>query len=311
MRVYRFTLLQSYFSIINKNKKKALLLINIGIFFTIFAVSSAMISFFIEKKISDNQNELLALQIEVKESSSMLASLEMLVNNFDLLISNEEVIRSEKQFLSETKLGNKIFSENDFFSPYIYFLGNALKDIERSFKIDASGDSFSIVDMFDINSEINQGLLAMINVNWDDDEIKKFTDTIIAAKEEYDEIKKIDFENYNLTNIPSLKDITIEILNYKSKHINKPNSKIADDYDSATYFQFALYDYMKQMIKLVKGLNATNETDIANLNKNILSLSKKEKNIILLTFIFQFMVFIIIQVFEVNSINYHSKKKKI
>ena len=35
----------------------------------------------------------------------------------------------------------------------------------------------------------------------------------------------------------------------------------------------------------------------------IIDLSNKEKNIILLTFIFQFIIFVIIQLFEVSSVN--------
>ena len=78
-----------------------------------------MISFFIEKKISDNQSELLATQISVRESSNLVASLEAFYNNLDKFVKYEENLRIEKQFLSETKLGNKIFSENDFYSPFI------------------------------------------------------------------------------------------------------------------------------------------------------------------------------------------------
>ena len=44
-------------------------------------------------------------------------------------------------------------------------------------------------------------------------------------------------------------------------------------------------------------------------NGEIILLSTKEKNIIFITFIFQFFIFIIIQVFEINSLN-HSLKRK-
>ena len=311
MRIFRFALLQSYFSIINKNKKKALLLINIGIFFTIFAISSAMISFFIEKKISNNQNELLALQISVRESSNILTSLEIAFNRIDQLINIEEDTRIEKQFLSETKLGNKIFSENDFYDPYIYFVGTELEQIERSFKIDTSDDLYHLQDLFDINSEWNQEILNMINKSWDDDDIKEYTDAVLKAKESLEKIKRIDFENYKQTEIPSLRDITIEILNYKSHHINKSNSKIADDYFTAVEFEFSIRRWFLQILKFLKAMKAFDEEQIEIINKSILSLSKKEKNIILSTFIFQLIVFTIIQFFEVNSLNYQRRKKLI
>ena len=128
MRILRFTLLKSFFLFINKNIKKALILINVGIFFTIFAISSAIISFVIEKKISNNQNDLLAIQISDMETSTFISSFEAMFNNFGLALDNEENNRIEKQYLSETKLGNKIFSENDFYSPYINFVGKELKE---------------------------------------------------------------------------------------------------------------------------------------------------------------------------------------
>ena len=47
--------------------------------------------------------------------------------------------------------------------------------------------------------------------------------------------------------------------------------------------------------KLFNYISGNNEK-----NEEIIDLSKKEKNIILLTFLFQFLVFVIIQVFEIN-----------
>ena len=73
MRFLRFTLLQSYILSIQKNKRKALLIINTGIFFSIFAFSSATVSFFIEKKISDIQNELMVTQIETRNANNMIS----------------------------------------------------------------------------------------------------------------------------------------------------------------------------------------------------------------------------------------------
>ena len=72
MRLLRISFLRTYLSVVNENKKKALFLINVGIFFTIFALSSASISFFIEKKISDYQNELLIMQMDSKWASNLI-----------------------------------------------------------------------------------------------------------------------------------------------------------------------------------------------------------------------------------------------
>ena len=77
MRILRFTFLQSYFLTINKNKKKALTLINTGIFFTVFAITSALISFSIETKISKKESELIQLQISILETGRDVADIDI------------------------------------------------------------------------------------------------------------------------------------------------------------------------------------------------------------------------------------------
>ena len=56
MRLFKIALLIQYFEI-SKNKKKALLFINIGIFLSIFALSSAFISIYIENKVNNFEYE--------------------------------------------------------------------------------------------------------------------------------------------------------------------------------------------------------------------------------------------------------------
>ena len=63
------------------------------------------------------------------------------------------------------------------------------------------------------------------------------------------------------------------------------------------------------MIKFLKSTHATNRDNIDEINKEIISLSKNEKNIILITFIFQLIIFVIIQFFEINSFTANFKKK--
>ena len=63
------------------------------------------------------------------------------------------------------------------------------------------------------------------------------------------------------------------------------------------------------MMKYMKGLNAVVRDDINEINNEIISLSKNEKNIILTTFIFQLIIFIIIQFFEINSLTSNFRKK--
>ena len=112
MRYLRFTLLQSYILSIQKNKRKALLLINCGIFIAIFAVSSAIISFFIERDISEKQSEILEYQIQIKEGSTMMADLESRLINIHYQLRMRKIAELINNFLVKQNL--VMFSANDF-----------------------------------------------------------------------------------------------------------------------------------------------------------------------------------------------------
>ena len=121
MRFLRFTLLQAYISSIQKNKKKALLFINVGIFLSIFAFSSAAISFFIEKKISDIQNDLTSTQIEIRSDNTVIAAMENELNALSKLIDKESYQTARQRFVDEFEILNKIISAKDYYGPYIYY----------------------------------------------------------------------------------------------------------------------------------------------------------------------------------------------
>ena len=56
-------------------------------------------------------------------------------------------------------------------------------------------------------------------------------------------------------------------------------------------------------MELTRDLEWSDGEFIKEIEQKIIDLSNKEKNIILLTFIFQFIIFVIIQLFEVSSVN--------
>ena len=59
----------------------------------------------------------------------------------------------------------------------------------------------------------------------------------------------------------------------------------------------------------MKGFKGLNESLIEEGKKEILYYSNQERNIILITFIFQCTIFLIIQIFEVNSVKFNLKKR--
>ena len=60
----------------------------------------------------------------------------------------------------------------------------------------------------------------------------------------------------------------------------------------------------------MKGFKGLNESLIEEGKKEILYYSNQERNIISITFIFQFTIFLIIQIFEINSVKFNLKKKR-
>ena len=301
MRNLKFTFLNRYLQIINQNKRKALLFINIGIFFSIFAVSSAIVSFFIEKKISDNQQELIYTQIFADETDSNIRQMEFMVSQMETSFGLEERYRVEKQFLSETKLGNKAISTKDFYGPYIYITLETFKDLENLFLEDG-------YNPFDINDPFNQELINSIKGSWDDEDVNDFKNKIINFGKSYKEIKFFEKNDYLYDEIPSLKNISQEILNWKEHHLLHSTDELENIYTLCTEAVVAATEWSKTILSYMKGTRSSNDDEIEKLNSEILKLSAQEKKIILITFILQFIVFVIIQFFEINSFKSIIKK---
>ena len=243
----------------------------------------------------------------------MISDLEMMFNQYTISIENEETVRVDKQFFSETKLGNKIFSANDFYAPYLQYTAKEILDFERAIsteEIDEYG-SMSIADLFDVNNKFNQELIEIIKETWSQEDIDSFTDSILDVGKAYKEVKKINFEDYKFKKFQTLEEISLEIKKYKTFHINSSNSKLVNDYFTVINFNYTVKEWFSSFLYLMKSFGSAEKDTLNQLNKEIIILSKKEKNIILLTFLFQFFVFIIIQVFELNSINFNLRKKMI
>ena len=303
MRFFRFTLFQSYLVFLSKNKTKALTLINIGIFFSIFALSAAIISFNIERQISIKQDELLTNQLEVNSYNQLIQELETALNIYEINLDAEEVYRVETQLLSETKLGEKIFSEHDFYGPLILsFKRTMIDEMEKIISEDG-------MDIYNIKDEYMAAIIEDVENAWDQESVDRFKKSMIEAGKHYEIVKNINYDKYDFKKIPNLEQVVYEIEKFEHFHINKTESEIADDYFKTIFYGIASNIHLVQFTKYFKGVVAKMEDNIIIINDEIILLSTKEKNIIFITFIFQFLIFIIIQVFEVNSLNYSFKRK--
>jgi len=297
MRFLRLTFLQSYFLTINKNKKKALTLINTGIFFTLFAITAALISFSIETKISEKEGELIELQISILETGRSISDLDTWLSIYESGHNENQSSRVFNQFFSNTKLGSRTISQKDFFTANIYFNLMEIKEmIDPEFNV------------FDNNDPYYKEIINLLTDVWDEEDIEKFKKATFNFTESYKKIEKLDLNDFKDKKIPSLDEILNEILNYSENNLNSVNNKLSD-YDYAIEsFNLETIKWGKQIMKVFKATHAYQRDYMNEVNKEIISYSKNEKNIILITFIFQFFIFLIIQFFEVNSFNSNIKK---
>lgn len=297
MKFLRFSLLQTYFLTINKNRKKALTLINIGIFFTAFAITSALISFSIEVKISNKEDELVQLQISILETGRTISELETWLSTYESSHNEDQSLKTLDQFFGNTKLGSRTISQKDYFPPGIYY---SLIEIEEI--IDPE------FDIFDINDPFYKEIIDMLSGVWEKEEIEELKEAVVKFDESYKKIEKLDFKEFKNDNIPGTNEILNEILNHSKNNLYSENNNLSDqDYDVDNFHLKAIL-WSRQIMKVLKAIYAYDREYLIEVNEEIKSYSKNEKNIILITFIFQFFIFLIIQFFEVNSFKHHIKK---
>jgi len=296
MKLFRFSLLSAYFAVI-KNKKKALLIINIGIFLSIFAATSAAISYFVEKKINQNEFLLIEEQTAKKDVAFWIAEIESEIVFIESLLFNENQQIKNINFISWSEVGNKIISNKDFFLPIIY---TSLLD---------SADLQEFIDMQFDGVSINEIVLNFVSL-WEQERIDEIKSTLEEFEIKYLKYKKINFDHYKqLIYQSSPSDLFNEINKNKLYSVSNKESLIYYDYLMVDEFNQATLKYFKMFLQVMRSLEATSNESIEETENKIINLSNNEKNLIFITFILQLIVFIFIQIFEVSSVNLTTKKK--
>ena len=74
-------------------------------------------------------------------------------------------------------------------------------------------------------------------------------------------------------------------------------------------FSYATINLLREMESVFRSAELAYVYDIKKLNSEISNLSNLEKNIIFVAFILQFVIFIIIQFFEISSVHREINKK--
>ncbi len=298
MRFLRFTFFLEQIRS-SKNIEKFALIINAGIFFSIFAITSALITFFVEIKINKFQLERNKIVYEKrnvdKELEEITDMTEILFESFQEDLSTEQMYN----YLNLTKIGEIVITTNDTYLPQIYLNLQILEMTKRIFN--KENLNVMIDEVRTYFGEQSSGGQFLV------DQLEKYSGNIITNFEKLDlkKYKKLSNKVFNYNN----KDIIQEILDEEGGlrgPIWNDRKLILEMSKNLFYF---LEDYQVYLGLLSSGY----KEDLLNTNKKIKKYSEMESYIILIAFMFQIILFIIIQFFEIKTTettNINNAKRK-
>jgi hypothetical protein len=287
MRFFKVALLIQYFEI-SKNKKKALLFINIGIFLSIFALSSAFISINIENKINAFEYEHADLSYQKKYYQQYHALLPEVSGELNQLKIMENENGYFSMFIKLNPFGNRLVSREDMYLPIILNLESDRVDLLKLM------EEFT-VDMDELKLDLEAWFVA--------EDAKRYLDMFTNFKEKFSfSVSPEELKDY--TNIVYESDHNILIQEtIKLDSLNIDSGKFFDQSNKAQDQIKAFEELMYFLNHLYTVLLFDMEKQINEINNKITLYSSYESKIIIVAFLLQLIVFIIIQFFEVSSIN--------
>ena len=295
MRLLRFSLLINFFSK-KKNLKKDLKLINLGIFLSIFAASTAIISFYIEREINELEYELVEYRQSRLDSSNSIMTFDGELRNITRRTNQIANRLSSLWLLSSTKFGDKSFNIIDFYAPEIF---TSRFEWEISNYETLESDDMSLLSLMETFKD--DTILDFYSL--EDIEKKEIKEKINTAIESIKEFEKINIKDYEEIIFISNEEDLIKQIQQSKDYSLLEEGKINEDFFKNYTLYYNIIDVFEQIMELLKNSEWSDGEYIKEKEQKIIDLSNKEKNIILLTFIFQFIIFVIIQLFEVSSVN--------
>ena len=251
MRFIRFTLLLN--SLLNKsNKSKFLKFINIGIFFSLFAISSALITFYIENKIDKLEYSLSENHILQKENKQTIEDfVQMRVVLKSILIS-DKAITELYEFTASTKLGQYLITVDDLYLPTLFIEGQESAKMFKEMTEDG----------------LWEGLQEMVS-EWFGEESEEYKDYTEALESFYKnvDIYKNDYNKYfdRIFNY-DLNIVADEILS-KEKSINYYDHKFQKATQKLDILLYDMFILLEVMEKFFYEISLAYEDDIFELNK--------------------------------------------
>ena len=295
MKLLKLSLLINYFAIA-KNSKRAIFLINVGLFLSIFALSAASISIYIENKVSNLEFEHLEVSRAKSDDEKYTKMVIDYKNKLRQYKNLEGSFEQHLEFLRLNQFGKAVSSPNDLQAYALYDLVKDEKLISEFVSILDYNFLFDL-DVFTDEEKKNYEIIS--------ENIKK---TFVSLEKlNSKELEKIIFQR-------SFRDLSKEI---KSSMSNESKFKYLKDqgqfekvYNETIYLWEDLETIYSYLLRYMNGSLITADENLEIINEEIIDLSKKEKNIILVAFLLQLFVFIIIQFFEISSVRIALKRKK-
>ena len=295
MKLLKLSMLINYFAIA-KNSKRAIFIINVGIFLSIFALTAASVSIYIENKVS-------TLEFRHLEKSKYKTDMEKISqeailykNQLRQQINSEDTYEQNIEFLRLNNFGKAITSPNDLQAIPLYFTirdEDFINEFEplMTFFVKMGEGMLSEMELEDIESVANRAQEALV----------------LISKLNVTELESIIYDrSYN-----DLGDEIIEQLKNESRlKFLRDQGKFEQEYDYLKTFYYDIEKLFTSVMRMVSQAIIINDLELKEINEEIINLSNKEKNIILAAFFLQLFIFIIIQFFEISSVNLTLKKRK-
>ena len=297
MKLVKLSLVLAFFKQV-KNIKKFLIIINIGIFLSIFATTASLITFFIEKKINDIEFEILNTQLEIKNHSDIISEISNIKVMVVQLLNSERDISTLYEYISTQPIPDALISVNDIYLPELV--------------VEGTNDEFqTIIKEFDdkeFGLDVQRDLFLEF-YGEDAYQLKEFD----KISQELLKIKTFDINKYQnyYNKVFDFKPIDLygEINDYTT--IKDFNNPIYLDYLKMFQIYESFIDYANLLEEMMFDFKLGYEGILEELNNDLIRYSNNERNIIIFAFIFQIIIFLIIQIFEITSLQREMKNKKI
>ena len=289
MRLFKIPTLTP-FLISQKNIKKSLLIINIGIFLSIFAASSAIISLYIENKISKYETEI----IESRYLNNYFKQFEQLVSSYEdsrsRFLSLNETFVTYNEILMRLKNSENLIDDREY---YFYRLLANYREAKEGF----GDEEFHEVSYF-FEKEFLESL-------YDPIVHKKFLDELKSKNIKFKKyIQEYNLIKDDLKNLDPFKSIDDDKLLNSSLDDNK---NIEENFVKLYELNYFMDEYISALKIVMSDWSISEKSYNLENFQEVERLSNLEKQIIIIAFILQIIIFFVTQFFEIT---FASKVKK-